>query len=122
MNTQALPIHLKQTAKFVDENPQDIVFNRETKVADGMGGWRKNATAALPPQTMRMVAQERVGSVTTRTTPDGRIVTPTFKLVGVPPIDVQALDTFSIGDDDYEVVYVSTSPAWRVTADVIEHA
>lgn len=122
MNTQTLPIHLKQTDKFIAENPNDIVFVREVKVADGAGGWIKQASANIPAQTMRMVAQERVGSVSTVTTPDGRIVTPLFKLVGTPPIDVEALDTFVLNGEDYEVVYVSRSPAWRVTADVIKRA
>lgn len=114
-------IHLKQTDAFVAQRPVEIVLHRETKVPDGAGGWKTNANTAIAAQTFRLVPIGRVGALSTRTTPDGRIVTPTMSLVGTPPKDVEELDTFSIGEDNYEVVFVSRLPEWRVTAEVIQH-
>ena len=121
-NRQTLPIHLKQTDAFVAENPSEINLIRRERQPDGKGGFIKLPPLALPPQTMRLVAQGNIGSVTTITTPDGRLVIPTFKLIGTPPIDIAELDTFILDDQPYEVVRISLLPAWCVQADVIEHA
>lgn len=121
MNQQTAAPHLNLTRYFVNYNPSEINLIRSEKIPDGAGGWTCLPPADLPPQTMRLVPQGNASAVRQLTTPDGRLVVPTFKLVGVPPIDIEELDLFTLDLVPYEVVYVSRLPAWRVTADVIVH-
>lgn len=119
-DNQGSALHLKQTTAFVNENPSAIQLIRETKVKTPAGGIKTQNAAPLTPVVMRLVAINRVGATTQRTTPDGRLVIPTHNLVGTPPIDIQEGDKFNLDGKDYEVISVNSRPAWRINAEVME--
>lgn len=120
--THSHPAHVRQTEAFVAENPVDIVITPRAKEATGAGGHRWVDQPPLPSQRVRLVAIGRVTAVATRTTEDGRVVTPTHTLIAVPGTVVNPMDKFSVGSDQYEVVTVSSKPEWRVSAEVVAHA
>jgi hypothetical protein len=113
-------LHLRQTATFIAENPVDIVVRRTSKIPDGRGGNQKDTTRSLPPQTVRRVGSTRISGTKQVMTVDGRLVIPTYALIGLPDVDIQRGDKFDIEGLPYEVVSISLTPPWRVQADVVE--
>lgn len=115
------PMHRKQTAAYINQNAIEVVLRRGKWEADGKGGTLKAPPLPLPSQVCRMVAIGLVRAVTERTTADGRVVVPSYVLVGMPEFDVEVGDIFTYDDRDYEVVNVSRLPEWRTQAEVVNH-
>lgn len=114
--------HLAATQMFIDERPVDVAIERITKIVDGQGGWTKSPPTTLPPQRVRKVAQGRVSDTKQRMASDGALVIPTAVLIGMPDLDVQRYDKFSLYGVLHEVVWVTRLPEWRTSAEVVERA
>jgi hypothetical protein len=113
-------LHLTQTRTFVEQNPVDIIVQRTPKVSDGKGGHRNGTPVDLPVQTVRKVGSSRITADKTFTTSDGLLVVPSATLIGLPDLDFQNGDQFTIGTTKFEIVGVDRDPPWRVQCAVVE--
>lgn len=118
--TQESRLHLRQTQRFIDENPTEALVTRSKKVSDGMGGWTWEHPSPLSPQIVRKVARTQLSSVTTRVTADGRTVVPTFIVIAMPDQDFLVGDDIAMDGLQYEAVYISRNPEWRISVEVVE--
>lgn len=113
-------MHERLTKAFIAENPVDVVMLRTESVTDGAGGFLPDTLSHLPSQTVRYVTSDLRGDLAVRTSPDGRQVRPAARLVGMPGYDVAVGDQVVINDTTYQVVFVSRTPKWRITAEITE--
>lgn len=103
------------TRAFVEADSFSCVLVREVKVPDGSGGYTTTKTPR-PAQTLRMVPLQ--DSTQERTTPDGRVVTPGYMLIGTNSADIQRMDTFTKEGRRYEVVFLVENTQYQVKAEV----
>lgn len=95
----------RQTTRFINENPTELVLTRMTKTDDGAGGYLSEPRD-LEPQVVRVVQQRQPSNVERRNA-DGEVVRPTITLVCHPNTDVQRNDTFTWQGLLAEIVWVT---------------
>jgi hypothetical protein len=101
---------------FIDRSPTYLAFSRIVTADDGAGGKVQTDPSFLPNQRVRVVGQ---GRQLTTVTPDGRQVRVDLSLVGMPDLDVQIGDYFSLNDIEYEVINIQDQPYWRKIVEAI---
>lgn len=74
----------------------------------------------MAPQTMRKVGSSLRSNAESRTTEDGRVVTISANMIGLPSVDIAIGDKFTLDGVEHEVVGISRLPEWRVQAEVTE--
>lgn len=114
---------VRQTQAFIDVNPVEVVVTRKAKVPTPAGGFKDGPPAPLPPQTMRLCAEQRMKSDQVMATSDGALDNPPWMLVALPGADIRKGDDVAVpGQGNFEVDFVSVKPAWRVNAAVTQRA
>lgn len=98
----------KQTLRFIEENPSEIIFTRKTRVSDGAGGYTTTPTP-LDPQVVRVVEQNVAREVERRNVA-GEVVRPALAVVAMPYADLSTGDTFPWQGRTAEVVYLTVLP------------
>lgn len=104
---------------FNEDNPVEVVLMRSTEERTTAGGTKKGAPFALPPQPGRIVLANK--ELINRTLPNGQILSPEATLVLRRTADIERGDTFTVGEDEYKVVFVTRLP-WSTQGDLIRHA
>ena len=89
-------------------------------MSDGAGGWTRERVTDVPAQKMRKVSGFRISDVQQRTTVDGKLVSPMFSLVAMPDARIKHGDIVIVDGKNYEIVFVSLDPSWRLSAEAIE--
>lgn len=98
-------VKVRNTKRFIDQNPSFITLMRGVDVPDGAGG-STETPAPLEPQEMRVVQQARAVA-TERRNSAGEVVTPTITLVCMPDTDIKRGDEFTWEGLSAEVVWVT---------------
>jgi hypothetical protein len=114
MTTLLQRVQEKNTQRFIDINPAEVVIDRRKRVKTPAGGFVWEHVDFLMPQTIRILRSGNKGDAIKRTTPDGRVLIVSAKGMAMPGADIQDGDLFDDGDEHWEVVGVSTVPSWRV--------
>lgn len=114
-----LAIQRDITQAYIDTDPTDVVFSPRIKIPDGSGGYTWTTPAPLQPQRIRVItnAATRTGSATR--TIEGVSVTPDLLLLCLWDAVVYAGYQLTLGEDLYEVIYVSSDLKYEKTAEVI---
>lgn len=86
----------RNTREFIWADPVTLILSRRQTEGDGAGGFREIAPQVLEPQTFRIIPVADIG--TEVQTPDGRIHTPRFVLLGEWNADMERFDSFALGD------------------------
>ena len=125
MGSFASDHHLRLTRRFIEENPSVATVKRRTRSDDGEGGYALSdvdgeGTHTLDLNAVRLVQRRNLGDQSVRITPDGRSVVPTYIVVAMPDESIKEEDVILLGGQRYEVVFVSRSPQWRLSAEVVE--
>lgn len=97
-------VKVRQTDRFIREDPSTVVLSRMTKNPDGAGG-HTLAPTPLEPQVVKVV--KTFPRATERRNTAGEIVTPTIYLVMYPDANVQNGDTFTWNGLSGEVVWIN---------------
>lgn len=113
-----LALASRNTEKFISYRPVSAVVKRPALTDDGAGGIRKGAHTALPPQRIRRVPTAL--NIQVDTSEMGRVERFDLYLVGMPDFDVQKGDVVEVGDNTYDVRFVSRIPEHRIAAGVVE--
>lgn len=114
-----LRILRRNTTAFIMADEREITLSRKTTTGTGTGGSRPGVATPLPTQTLRLLPQAESTS-TERALPDGRVVKPTWVLLGEYTADMKRGDTFSLPDGTVgEVVYVHEKKDYEVKGEVI---
>lgn len=104
---EGLRTQIRQTQRFINENPSTIVFSRNERTPDGAGGFiDSDGPEPLDPQVVRVVQQRRAVEVERRNS-SGEMVNPTITLVCMPDLNVMRGDTFKWQDLPAEVVWIT---------------
>lgn len=103
------------TKWFVEADVESVVLRRRTKVSDGAGGFVM-ASSALAPQPMRLIP---LGSPVERSTGDGKVVTANFALLGLYGADMARFDRFTLGGEEYEVVFLYENKEYETKGEVV---
>lgn len=124
-STMASERHVAITAKFIDQNPSDLLLRRRVRTADGAGGFTTAYVDVEGPVTVRRVLHGGRNGVE-RVSESGHTVIPQWTLILMPDADVQLFDQFdfppySQAPHVCEIVWLSDSPPWRLQAEVYEH-
>ena len=112
-----LDIQRRLTGAFVSADEVQLVLTRRTRVSDGAGGYTWS-DLSLAAQGMRLIPQQDTARETQ--TADGKMVKPTYVLLGRHTADMQRDDAFTwqgsrykLGDVEHkqyevkgEVIYV----------------
>lgn len=106
-------VKVRQTERFIAENPTDLVLTRNTRASDGAGGFTTSPTP-LSSQVVRIV-QQRTSAAVERRNISGEVVNPSVTLVCLPSVNVQRGDTFTWQGLSAEVV-------WRTDLGYVVHA
>jgi hypothetical protein len=106
----------KQTQAFVDAEPTELPLVRRPWISDGAGGFKRGPATTVWPQHIRLVASNT--QLPVRRTVDGRDVQPNYTLIGMPTVDVQSGDTFTIDGVRYEVIFIYPNKTEALRADV----
>ena len=109
----------RNTTAFIAADDRQITLTRTPRLNNGTGGTRPGTPTPLPTQTLRLLPQAESTS-TERTLPDGRVVKPTWVLLGDYTADMLRGDTFPLPDGTTgEVVYVHEKRDYEVKGEVI---
>jgi hypothetical protein len=111
-----LAIQRRLTEQFIKADSLEIVLYRSTPVADGKGGYTHSAPAPLPAQTMRLIPLG--DGATERLTANGQAVSPQYMLMGLYDADMQRFDSFTVGNDRYDVVFVNENRQYETKGEV----
>lgn len=103
--TTSLAVAVNITRQFIDEHPLEVVMGRRNRTPTSAGGWTLGSPVDQLKQTIRLISG-RMYVDTVRTTAEGRQVHPTHTLVALFGANIEKFDVFSIGGDDFEVVWV----------------
>lgn len=117
-----LLVQKANTNAFIAVDPVDISLTRQPRTANGAGGYRLGAPAAVASQRFRLVRQGNKGETGERTLLDGTVVQVTHHLIGKFDADVQVGDRFSFEERNYEVVQVHSVGGYEVKAEVTTRA
>jgi hypothetical protein len=114
-----LRVMRRNTKAFIDADDRQITLQRPSRVSNGTGGTRPGPLVPVPTQTMRLLPAAESTS-TERTTADGKVVKPTWVLLGEHTADMKRGDTFPLPDGTTgEVVYVHEKRDYEVKGEVI---
>lgn len=106
------------TKEFIAADSREVVLLRSARVPNGTGGTKPGPAVPQPAQTLRLLPQEASTSVE-RTAVDGRVLKPTFVLLGPFTADIVRGDTFALDDGLVgEVVYVHEKRQYQVKGEV----
>lgn len=97
---------VKQTLRFIEENPADITFTRRTKVPDGAGGYTTTDAPLPDPQQVRVVQQPANAQVERRNQA-GEVVRPALNIIALPDANIEIADTFTWQGRLVEVVWIT---------------
>lgn len=119
MTSLAEEVQIKNTRKFIEESPSEIVLNRWDKQPTPDGGFKRvKEPYPLTPQTGRIVHAARLSATTTYVDEDGKKIIIIGTLVMEPGADIQTGDTFEVDEEHWQVANVLRVPSWRVSAEV----
>jgi hypothetical protein len=121
-SSQLEATHLDLTQWFINENPDDIVIQRRTRVPDGEGGFTFSAPTLLPSQVMRKVQRGNISDVVQMVNSAGQVVIPSYILIAMPDADIQVFDLFTLDGRLHEVMAITNRPRWRIQAEIYAHA
>lgn len=116
-----LRVMRRNTTSFIAADDRPVTLKRTSPVPNGTGGTKPGVPTSLPTQTMRLLPQAESPS-TERTLPDGRVVKPTWVLLGEYTASMERGDTFVISESPLvtgEVVYVHEKRDYEVKGEVI---
>jgi hypothetical protein len=112
-----LAIQRKLTDWFIRADEQQIALIRKTKVPNGAGGYREVATT-LAPQGFRLIPLQDSTGESSRTTADGKQVTPSYMLQGRHDCNMQRYDQFILDGKRYEVFFIIENRQYQVKGEV----
>lgn len=110
----------RNTRAFIDADPVAVVLKRPTVEETPAGGRRRGPLRDLPPQRVRLVPLS--GNVWDRSKQkvnSGNLPDVTHQLIGMPKLDIQKDDVFSLGADDWVVTHVSPERTERTSANIV---
>jgi len=110
---------LAQTEAFIAYNPVDITLKRRAVEETSRGGRKRGAARSLATYTVRVVEMLRIESRAKRLSSSGDLLVPSHIVTFMPDADVRVHDTFRWDGQTWEVLDLSTLPAWRINAEVI---
>lgn len=113
---EELRVERMLTDAFISADSLQVVLNRTTEVSDGAGGVLLSDTAPLAAQKMRLLPLGD-GAVE-RLTADGRVVRPSYMLLGNYDANMQRGDTFTLSTGRYQVVFVNENRQYEVKGEV----
>lgn len=103
MAYNGLGVLIRQTSRYIDENPSEVVVLRSTGTADGAGGTVAGTEAPVgPAQTMRLVPSGIMNEMEIRTV-DGEVLKTAYSILAMPDADLKDGDAFMLDDVRYEV-------------------
>lgn len=109
----------RNTTAFIAADDRQVTLSRKATATTGTGGSRPGAAVPVPTQTLRLLPQD-ASSSTERSLPDGRVVKPSWVLLGDYTADLRRGDTFLLPDGTTgEVVYVHEKRDYEVKGEVI---
>jgi hypothetical protein len=120
--SQSTEEHLRLTQWFIDQNPDQIVLQRRSRVPDGEGGFEFETPVLLPPQEMRKVKRNNQGDTVEIVSSMGQVVIPSYALIAMPDADIRVFDQFQLDGRLHEVVAIVDRPEWRLQAEIYAHA
>jgi hypothetical protein len=107
------------TKEFISADPRQIVLLRTPLIPNGTGGTTEGTPVPLPPQTMRLIPVNSQVSAE-RTTSDGRVLKPSYTLMGEVGVNMMYGDTFELPDGTTgEVAYVQEKQVYQVKGEVV---
>lgn len=120
-------MHLRQTRRFINENPTSVVVKRRKRTSDGQGGYVFSAvdhadTRTIEGQTVRLVNRGNLSDADAVVTSDGETVIPKWIVIGIPE-EVSLLQNDILvfpGNRRMRIVMVEQNPEWRISAQVVE--
>lgn len=119
IDARELRVLRRNTQAFIDADPTEVVLHRPTRTNTGTGGTRPSGWAPQTVQTMRLLPQGG-GTSTERQLPDGKVVRPTWVLLGTYDANMLRGDAFDLPDGSVgEVVYVHEKRAYEVKGEVV---
>lgn len=102
---EGLEVMRKQTIRFIQENPAEVILQRPVSAADGAGG-RSSAMAPLAAQTFRIVRSKQASSVGEHAV-GGEVTRPAMVLITPWDADVLLDDQFEWNAIDYSVTWIN---------------
>jgi hypothetical protein len=126
LNDVELALHVKQTARFIEWEPESIVILRPIDASDGSGGKKRAAPITLLPQVVRLVVSGRVGDTRSVINADGEIQVESVVIIGLPDLDIQEDDEVNATNHrsgfmtKWKVKRVNRKPVWATRAEVEE--
>lgn len=109
----------RQTQEFIAWDPRSVVLVRIPLEDNGTGGTTELPPVPLPPQTVRLIPFNSQVSAE-RQLPDGRVLKPSWTVMGEVGTDILYGDTFDLPDGTTgEVIYVQEKKAYQVKAEVV---
>lgn len=104
------------TKAFVEADVIIVTLVRSEWVNDGAGGSYAQNPHSLAPQRMRLIPLQ--DKQQERFTSNGEQVQPGYKLLGLYDADMQRWDTFVLGGNRYEVVWVNENQQYQTKGEV----
>lgn len=105
------------TEWFIRADERQLSLIRSGKVPNGAGGY-KTVETTLPPQGFRLIPLQDSTGESSRTTADGKQVTPSYMLQGRHDADLQRFDRFVIEGRKYEVFFILENRQYQVKGEV----
>lgn len=102
---QGQGVLVQQTEHFIDDNPTDIVFTRNTPASDGAGG-HTTTSAALSAQKVRVIQGGPTAASVERQGLSGEVERPDWTICAMPDADLQRGDTFQYRGMNAEVIWI----------------
>lgn len=116
MDAAELELQEGITRAFILADAEDIALQRQTKVADGAGGFTFIYTA-IAEQTFRMLPQsDQVPEIADS---NGRLAMPEWVLLGEAGCDMKRYDRFTWRGFQWEIVQVHQKPDYETKGDVV---
>lgn len=113
--------HLDLTRYFIEQNPIAVELMRSSVIGTGTGGTVRLPEATVGTVEGRLVASNRLGFGSTIVSVNGATLSYSHIFITMPDTDIMIGDRFVVGSKTYGVIGLTTSPPWRLQAEVYEH-
>jgi hypothetical protein len=115
-----LGVLIRQTRRFINDNPVDVRIMRSPRTPDGAGGTLTDEEVEVSEDTdtIRIVPTGLMNQVEIRTV-DGEVVKSGYSILAMPDIDLKDGDSFMFEGNRYEVASVVQIGGYEMRAEAV---
>jgi hypothetical protein len=107
-----LSIQRQLTIVFIEADPLELQLRRPVRTADGAGGYVDAMVNVGSLQRLRLIRQQDQSDE--QLTADGRMIAPTYVLMGSYLADIQRWDEFELNGERYQILSVAQNRQYEV--------